>query len=354
MIISQKTIDEVYDLSLEKVIGQYTELKKNGASFKATCPFHDEKTPSFHVSPAKGLFKCFGCGEGGNNAVSFIMKKERIQWIDAIKQLAQQHNITIEYDNNEAAQALQAKMERSHRYADLNVWAAQLYAENLKNAPPHALRCTPDIAERFNIGWADKSFDFLINFAHNKGISLDMLKELDLVRKSKNDYNTFRERTIFPIYNEKNMLVGFTGRNTNNEKQPDDKQIAKYINTADTPLYKKGNELYGIHLAKHHIIKVGYAYLVEGQWDVISMHARGLENTIGTGGTALTENQLLLIKKFTNHIVFIYDQDAAGKKALLKATRLAVEQGFTADCINLPHGQDPDEYFREDKNFIEM
>lgn len=354
MIIARKTIDEVYELPLDKVIAGYTELKKNGASFKGNCPFHDEKTPSFHVSPAKGIYKCFGCGEGGNNAVSFVMKKESMQWIDAIKQLAQQHSITIEYDNNEAAQVLQARMERSHRFAEVNVWAAELYAENLKNAPEHALRCTPELAERFNLGWADKSFDFLINYAHHKGIPIETLIELDLVRKSKNIYNVFRERVIFPLYNERNMLVGFSGRNTNKEPQPDGKEIAKYINTAETPIYTKGNELYGIHLAKKHIAKIGYAYLVEGQWDVVSMHGRGLENTVGTGGTALTENQLKLLKKFTTHLVFIYDQDGAGRKALLKATRLAVEQGFTVECITLPEGEDPDTYFREDKNFVEQ
>ena len=347
MIIARKTIDQVYDLPIDKVISGYTELKKLGANLKGLCPFHDEKTPSFVVSPAKGVYKCFGCGKGGNNAVSFVIEKESMQWIEAIKQLAQQHNIIIEYDDSEQAQKEIAHLERAHRFADVNVWAAALYHENIKEAPAKSLRCTPEISDRFNLGYADKSWDYLINHAHNKGISTDILAELDLARKNKNVYNTFRERVIFPIYNERNMLVGFSGRTTST-----DAETAKYINTGETPLFTKGNELYGIHLAKTHIRKVGYAYIVEGNWDVVSLHQRGLENTVAPCGTALTENQLKLIKKYTNHIVFIYDADNAGRKALLKNTAIAIEQGFTVECVLLPDGEDPDTYFRNEQNFI--
>lgn len=348
MIISRKTIDEVYDLPIATVIGKYTELKQNGANLKGNCPFHDEKTPSFIVSPAKGIYKCFGCGEGGNNAVTFVMKKEGLQWLDAIKQLAQQHNVIIEYDDTEAAQKMQAHIERAHRFCDVNAWVAGLYHENLKLAPAGALRCNEEIANRFNLGYADKSFDFLLNHARTKGIAVDTLGELDLIRKNKNMYDTFRERIVFPIYNEKNMIVGFSGRTTSASSE-----TAKYLNTGETPVFKKGDELFGIHLAKTHIRKIGYAYLVEGNWDVVSAHARGLENTIAPCGTALTENQLKLLKKYTEHLVFIYDADVAGRKALLKNTKLAVEQGFNVEAIMLDEGEDPDTYFRTDKNFVE-
>lgn len=347
MIISRKTIDLVYALPIDKVIGQYTELKKVSGNLKGTCPFHDEKTPSFVVSPAKGIYKCFGCGKGGNNAVNFVMDKTGIQWLDAIKQLAQQNNIIIEFDDTEQAAAQIAELERKHRLGDINKFAADVFRGNIACAPAGAIRCTDEIAEAFNLGYAINSWDELQKTAHIKGISTDKLMELDLVRSSKNKYDVFRERVMFPIYNDKGLIVGFSGRTVSA-----DAETAKYINTGDTAIFNKGKELYGIHLAKQAIHKQGYAYIVEGNWDVVMMHQYGLENTVAPCGTALTIDQLQLLKKYTTRIVFIYDADGAGRKALLKNTRLAVINGFSVECVMLPEGQDPDSYLRSQKELM--
>ena len=348
-MISKSTIDHVYEIPIETVIAKYAELKKNGVNYKSCCPFHDEKTPSFVVSPAKGIYKCFGCGKGGANGVSFIMEKEGIDWIESIKLLANKHNILIEHDDSEDAQKYKTKIDRAQKLSEINTWAKDIYKENLISAPSIAIRCKSETADLFDIGFAPKSWDFLMNKAILKGIPVEILAELDLVRKSKNIYDTFRERIVFPIYNDKNMLVAFSGRDIGS-----DKETAKYLNTGETPLFIKGNELFGIHIAKQPIRKIGYAYIVEGNWDVVAMHEIGLSNTVAPCGTSLTINQLKLLSKFAKHIVFIYDGDAAGKTALLKNTRIAVENGFTVECVILFNGDDPDTWLRNENTIKEI
>lgn len=345
MLISTATIDKVYELDLVTVISRYgVDLKKKGANYSACCPFHDEKTASFAVSTAKGIYKCFGCGKGGNSPVNFVMHKEGVEWIEAIKILAHNHNLTVEYDNSEQAVAYQVKMQESMRLTDINNWAADYYHQRLSDAPKEALRCSPELADRFNLGYAADGWDNLIKAAQLAGHNQQTLIDLDLVRKGKNTFDVFRNRIVFPIYNEKNMVIGFSGRYLGEEKE-----TAKYLNTAETKVFVKGNELFGLNLSKQKIREKGFAYMVEGNWDVVSAHGFGLENTIAACGTALTPAQCRLLRKYCNHIVFIYDADKAGRNALLKNLPVAVEAGFTVECVILPEGQDPDDYFRNTK-----
>lgn len=342
MLISPSTIDKVYDLDLITVISRYgIDLKKKGANYGSCCPFHDEKTPSFNVSSAKGIYKCFGCGKGGNSGVNFVMHKEGVAWLEAIKIMAHNHNIVVEYDESEQAVAYKAKMETTQRLTDINAWASNYYHDRLIDAPKGALRCSKELAEKFNLGFAADGWDNLIKAAQLAGQNAQQLQELDIIRESKGKkYDVFRNRIMFPIHNEKNMVVGFSGRDLSN-----DKEAAKYLNTGETSVFVKGNELFGLSLAKTKIREKGFAYVAEGNWDVVSMHGFGLENTVAPCGTALTPAQCRLLKKYCNHLVFIYDADKAGRNALIKNLPIAIAAGFTAECVILPEGLDPDDFF---------
>ena len=343
MLISPATIDKVYDLDLVTVISGYrVDLKKTGANYQACCPFHDEKTPSFHVSVAKGIYKCFGCGKGGNNPVNFVMHKESVEWLEAVKLLAHNHNIQIEYDESENSVAHKAKMETADKLTAINGWAANFYHERLSDAPKEALRCSPALADKFQLGYAADAWGNLIEAAQLAGQQLDKLKELDLIKEKEGKrYDAFRDRILFPIFNKYNQVVGFSGRRIGK-----DEKFAKYINTGETSVFTKGNELFGLNLSKKMISTKKFAYLVEGNWDVVSAHGFGLENTVAACGTALTPAQCRILKKLCNHLVFIYDSDKAGSAALIKNLPIAVQAGFTVECVILPSGQDPDDYFR--------
>lgn len=341
MFVSRKTIDEVYDLSLEKVIGRFADLKKAGASWKGCCPFHDEKTASFVVTPAKSMYHCFGCGKHGKNVVTFLMEKDGLDWIEAVKTLAQMNGIYVEYEESAESEKYQAAQVKQQSLSQINAWAVEFYQHQLGKAPAGALRCKPETAELFELGYAPAAWSTLADAGRKAGHSIDLLTELYLVKKAENVYDVFRDRILFPIYNFRGIPVGFSGRFVGLKE---DKKTPKYMNTGETPLYNKSEQLYGLHIAKDAIRKKGFAYLVEGNWDVIANYEAGLENTVAPCGTALTREQLRVLKKITGKIVMMYDGDKAGRAACRKNLLIAIEEGFTVECLFLPDGQDPDSF----------
>ena len=350
-MIDRKTIDQVYQATdIVDVVSDFVSLRKSGVNYKGLCPFHEEKTPSFVVTPSKGICHCFGCHKGGN-AINFLMQINNMTYPEAIRWLARKYNIeVIETGIDE-----KAGQERKHREAllTLNQWADEYFQRTLNDTSEgqgigltyfRSRQFRDDIIHKFQLGYCPSSGYGLADAARANHISTDNLVETGLCIKTNNGRlrDRFFGRVIFPVHNYLGKIVAFGGRIL--EKKDN---VGKYLNSPESPIYSKSNELYGIYFAKQAIQRQDCCYLVEGYTDVISMHQCGIENVVASSGTALTHDQIRLIKKFTTNLTVLYDGDNAGIKASLRGIDMLLEHGLNIKVLLLPDGDDPDSFARK-------
>jgi len=326
-------------------------LKKAGANFKGLCPFHDEKTPSFIVSPSKQLFKCFSCGEGGD-AVGFIMKHEQMTYPEALKWIAKRYGIEVR-EKEETEEEKKESSEREAMFA-ANQWARDYFTDTLYNnvegvaigmAYFRARGFRDDIIKKFQLGFCLPERDAMAQTALKRGYAEEYLVKTGLCVKTEDGklLDRYHGRVIFPVHTISGRVVAFGGRVLNTEKQ---KNVGKYVNSPESSIYNKSHELYGLYLAKHAITKHDRCFLVEGYTDVISMHQAGIENVVSSSGTSLTVGQIRLLRRFTHNITLLYDGDAAGIKASLRGIDLLLAEGMNIKVVLLPEGEDPDSFAR--------
>ncbi len=350
-MIDQPTIDRILDAAnIVDVVSEFVTLRKRGINYVGLCPFHTDKTPSFYVSPAKNICKCFACGEGGT-AVHFIMKHEQLNYFDALRYLAKKYNIEIQ----ERELTDKEKQRKSDRESMLivNSWAQQYFTTQLYEhveGKTVALRYfaergfREDTIRKFQLGYSLDKRDALYKEATKNGYKKEFLEKTGLVIAYDNGgvNDRFRGRVIFPVHTLSGKVVAFGGRVLKK-----DEKTAKYVNSPESEIYHKSNELYGIYFAKQAIVKEDRCFLVEGYTDVISMHQAGIENVVASSGTALTQGQIRLIHRFTSNITVLYDGDAAGIKAALRGIDLLLEDGMNVKVVLLPDGEDPDSFARK-------
>jgi DNA primase len=352
MGISRITTEKVRERAdIEDVVSDYVPLKKRGQNLWACCPFHNEKSPSFSVTPIKQFYKCFGCGKAGD-AIQFIMDIEGIGFNEAVRQLANKYGIEVEEDSAPTPELVQAYNERESLYIALG-FARDFFVKNLNTAEGKAIGqsyfkergFTPKIIEKFDLGYALDGWDHLLKEAKSAGFQEDILLKSGLILEKEGDpsrvYDRFRNRVTFTIHNLGGKPIGFGARIL---KQ--DKKQPKYINSPETEVYHKSDILYGIFQAKQAMRQLDNCYLVEGYTDVISLHLSGIENVVASSGTSLTENQIKLIKRFTDNVTVLYDGDAAGIKASLRGIDMLLEGGLNVRAVVFPEGEDPDSYSR--------
>lgn len=329
---------------ISEVISDYIQLRPSGSNYKGLCPFHNEKTPSFHVSTSKQIYKCFGCGEGGD-VISFIMKVENLEFMDAVKFLANRCGIEI---NTNIDENTKKKLEKIKRFQEIHVVAARFFYINLmqKNNPGYKYLIKRGLDEKtiksFGLGYSIDSWDSLKNFLLKSGYSIEEIKECGLVGQSKknnNYFDKFRNRVMFPIFDYKGNVIGFGGRVL-------DDSLPKYLNSEDTIIFNKRYNLYGLNFARKHIGNSRTLILVEGYMDLISMYQYGVKNVVATLGTALTDAQGQLIKKFADNVVLSYDSDQAGINASLRAINILEKCNLKAKVLDLGKSKDPDEFVR--------
>lgn len=353
MSISKSTTDKVKDrMDIEEVIGDYLPLKKKGQNLWANCPFHGEKTPSFSISPAKQIYKCFGCGKAGD-PIQFVMDIEGIGFQEAIKHIAGRYGIEVEEDETRTPEQNEAYNERESLLIALG-FARDFFAKNLQTAEGKSIGLsyfkergfTPAIIEKFDLGYALEGWDHLLEAGKKAGFKEEILLKAGLILQKEGDatrvYDRFRNRVIFTIHNISGKPLGFGARIlTKDKNQP------KYINSPETAVYHKSDVLYGIFQAKKTIREKDNCYLVEGYTDVVSLHLSGIENVVASSGTSLTDGQIKLIKRFTDQVTVLYDGDAAGIKASLRGIDLLLEGGLNVKAVVFPDGEDPDSYSRK-------
>ena len=343
-MISQNTIDAIFQATrVEDVIDDFVKLTKRGVNFKGLCPFHDEKTPSFTVSPTRNIYKCFGCGRGGN-AVTFLMEHEGLSYPESLRFLARKYNIEIE-ETAVSAEYEAEKLERDSLFL-INEFAGRFYQKQLKETDIGKSVGLSYFKERglllktidkFELGYSPANGDQLTRSAVAQGYNIELLRQLGLTTEKDRDF--FFNRVMFPIHNLSGKIVAFAGRQLS-----DQKKSAKYINSKESDIYHKSKVLYGLHLAKQAIRKEDHCILVEGYTDVLSLHQSGIENIVASSGTALTVDQIRLIKRYTNHVKVLYDGDTAGVKAALRGIDLILEQDLNIEVVLLPEKEDPDSY----------
>ncbi|MEP1085223.1 DNA primase [Algoriphagus sp.] len=353
MGISKLTTDKVKErMDIEEVIGDYLPMKKKGQNLWANCPFHGEKTPSFSISPAKQIYKCFGCGKAGD-PIQFVMDIEGIGFQEAIKHIAGRYGIEVEEDETRTPEQNEAQNERESLLIALG-FARDFFVKNLQTPEGKSIGLsyfkergfTPAIIEKFDLGYALDGWDNLLNAAKSAGFKEEILLKAGLILQKEGDatriYDRFRNRVIFSIHNISGKPLGFGARIlTKDKNQP------KYINSPETPVYHKSDVLYGMFQAKKAIRDKDNCYLVEGYTDVVSLHLSGIENVVASSGTSLTEGQIKLIKRFTDQVTVLYDGDAAGIKASLRGIDLLLEGGLNVKAVVFPDGEDPDSYSRK-------
>ena len=344
-------IDEIMQTSrIEEVIGEFVNLKRAGSSLKGLSPFTDEKTPSFVVSPAKQIFKCFSTGKGGS-VVTFLMEKEHYSYPEALKWLASKYNITLPEEEEQTAEQLAAVTERESLQI-INEFAKTHFHDRMHATEEgKAIGLSyfvergfrQDIIEKFQLGYClEKGNDFT-EAALNKGYKLEYLEKIGLVKsKDGRNFDFFRGRVMFPIHSVTGRVLGFGGRTLLS-----DKKIAKYFNSPESIIYNKSDILYGLYFAKGDIIKYDNCFLVEGYTDVISMHQAGITNVVSSSGTSLTHGQIKLIRRYTPNVTILYDGDAAGIKASFRGIDLLLEEGLNVRVVLFPDGDDPDSYSKK-------
>jgi len=348
-MIDQGTIQQILDAAeIADVVGDFVTLKRRGTSMIGLCPFHNEKTPSFNVSQAKGIYKCFGCGKGGSS-VNFIMEHEHLSYTDALRWLANKYNIQI----REKEENPEDIRERNDRESQLIVseFAQKFFSDQLWETNSGRLiglsylrqrGMRDDIIKKFGIGYCPEGKDIMTTAALREGFKMEYLEKTGLSIK-REDWirDRFAGRMMFPIHGISGRVIGFGGRTLSQ-----DKTIAKYLNSPESDIYHKSRVLYGIFQAKRSIIKEDKCYLVEGYTDVTSLHQSGIENVVASSGTSLTIDQIRLIRRFTNNVTIIYDGDQAGIKASMRGIDMVLEEGINVKVLPLPEGEDPDSFSR--------
>ena len=337
-------------MRVDEVLADFLHLKRRGVNLLANCPFHDEKTPSFTISPAKGIYKCFGCGKSGNS-VTFLMEHENISYVEAIRYLAKKYNITLE-ETEATGEEIQKTQEKESLYV-LNDFVTKYFQKNLLETEIGKTLALTYFKERgftektiqdFQLGYCLDMRDELFKTLKREGFKEEYIVKLGLAKTYEDGgwRDFFRGRIMFPIHNLSGKVVGFGGRVMGNADK-----TAKYINSPENDIYHKSQVLYGLHLAKKGIPKENYCILVEGYTDVISLYQAGVENAVASSGTALTVEQLKLIRRFTENLHILYDGDKAGIKAALRGTDLALESGLNVNLTLLREGHDPDSFVKE-------
>lgn len=350
-------IDEIMQAArIEEVIGDYVQLKRAGSNLKGLSPFTDEKTPSFVVSPAKQIFKCFSTGKGGT-VVSFLMEKEHFSYPEALRWLADRYGVQIPETAQPTAEELAELNERESFYI-INEFAKNTFAQNMHETEEgKAIGLSyfeergfrPDIIERFQLGYCLNKGDDFTKKALVKGYKLDYLEKVGLVKtKDERSFDFFRGRVMFPIHSVSGRVLGFGGRTL-----LADKKIAKYFNSPESIIYNKSEILYGLYFAKGDIVKYDECLLCEGYTDVISMHQAGMQHTVSSSGTSLTKEQVRLVKRYTKNLTILYDGDAAGIKASFRGIDLILEEGMNVKVVLFPDGEDPDS-FSKSKSSTEL
>ncbi len=351
-MIDRATIDRIYAAAnIVDIIGDYVTLKKKGVNYQACCPFHNEKTPSFVVSPSKGVFKCFGCGKGGN-AVTFIMEHESVSYPEALRMVAKRYGIEVE-ERAMTEEDVRRNNDRESMFA-LNGWAAEYFSKYLTGNPEGKSVGLSYFAQKrgfseatirkFGLGFCSARGDALTQAALAAGYKEEFLVSTGLAIKRESDgrlYDRFRDRVMFPVHNISGRVVAFGGRTLRT-----DKSVAKYQNSPESEIYSKKRELYGLYFAKKAIQQQDFAIMVEGYTDVISMHQAGVENVVASSGTSLTTEQIQLLHRFTRNITVIYDGDSAGIHASLRGIDMILKEGMNVRVVLLPPEHDPDSFAR--------
>ncbi|MBM3402382.1 MAG: DNA primase [Bacteroidetes bacterium] len=350
-MIPKETVDKIIEASrIEEVVGDFVSLKRRGTSMIGLCPFHNEKTPSFHVSVGKGIFKCFGCGKGGDS-VRFIMDHEKANYPEALRYLANKYSIEIaEVENTPKEQAVNDRRESLYI---VSAWAANYFKQQMHETDEgksiglsyfKERGFRDDIIHKFELGYSPDVWDALTQGAISEGYKIDFLEETGLTIRKENEklYDRFRGRVMFPIHSFTGRVIGFGGRTLKT-----DKAIPKYVNSPESDIYHKSNVLYGLFFAKKSMRDEDNCYLVEGYADVLSVHQAGIENVVASSGTSLTIEQIRMIGRFTKNITILYDGDEAGIKASLRGLDMILEEGLNVKIVLFPDGDDPDSYVQK-------
>lgn len=349
-MIPKETIDTIFETArIDEVVGDFVTLKKRGANMLGVCPFHDEKTPSFTVSPAKGIYKCFGCGKGGNS-VNFVMEHEQYTYPEALRYLAKKYHIEVEEEEQTPEQLAKANARESlfvvSNHAN-DFFQEQLHQTDEGKAIGLSYfkerGMSAETIQKFQLGYSPEAWDAFTQEALKAGYQKEYLENSGLsIFKEGKSYDRFRGRVMFPIHSLSGRILGFGGRTLKT-----DKKAAKYVNSPESEIYHKSKVLYGIYFAKSAISKEDLCYLVEGYTDVISMHQAGVENVVASSGTALTPDQIKLIGRYTKNISILFDGDAAGLKASFRGIDLILEAGMNVKVVLFPDGEDPDSYAKK-------
>lgn len=349
-MISQATIQQILNrINITDVVGEFVKLKKRGSNFLGLCPFHNEKTPSFIVSPAKEIYKCFGCGKSGNS-ISFVMEHEKYSYVEALKWLAAKYQVDVE-EINVTPEIKQQQLVAESLFA-INHFAQKFFTKELFEGEEgreiglsylKERGFREDIIEKFQLGYSPEQKDSFTKTAIANQFNPDLLVKSGLVVNRYDQLqDNYRNRIIFPVHNQSGKVIGFGARVIKNtDKAP------KYINTPENELYIKSKILYGSYFARQAIDKNDECLLVEGYTDVISLHQAGIENVVASGGTSLTTDQLRLVKKYSNNLTIIYDGDNAGIKAALRGLDMAMEEGLNVKLVLIPDNEDPDSYLNK-------
>ena len=348
-MIPKETVDLILDTArVEEVVGDFVTLKRRGASYVACCPFHNEKTPSFHVTPSKGIYKCFGCGKAGS-AVGFVMDYEHMTYPEALRYLARKYNIEVKEEEETADQI--AARQRSESLMAVSEFARKFFCDQLQEGEGRAVgyqyyrkRGIEDATiEQWSLGWAPSGRSALVDAARAAGYKDEYLVAAGLAIQQEDGklIDKFRERVMFPIHSVSGRVIAYSGRTLKADNP------AKYVNSPETEIYIKSRNLLGIYFAKSEIAKADRCILVEGNVDVVMMHQMGITNVVASCGTSLTEEQIRLIKRFTENITIMYDGDAAGLHAAVRAIGMILKEGMNARVVFLPDGDDPDSFSRK-------
>ena len=350
-MIPQETVRLILDTArVEDVVGDFVTLKRRGGSLWACCPFHNEKTPSFHVEPSRGIYKCFGCGKSGT-AVGFVMEYEKLSYTEALKYLARKYHIEVK-EKEETAEDIAAR-QRNESLMAVSEFAYNFYRDQLKEPEGkaiglqyfHSRGLEDETIAKYGLGWAPRSRSAFTAAAKEAGYKDEYLLDTGLCARwdeSGDLHDRFYDRVMFPVHSVSGRVIAFGGRTLLT-----DKSVAKYVNSKESDIYVKSRSLYGIYFAKSAISRADKCYLVEGYLDVLSMHQLGITNVVASSGTSLTVEQIRLIKRFTENVTIMYDGDAAGIHAALRGIDMVLKEGMNVKVVLIPDGDDPDSYARK-------
>ena len=350
MAIPRETVEQILQAAhIEEVVGEFVTLKKRGSNMWGNCPFHNEKTPSFSVNPARNIFKCFGCGKAGDSA-KFLMEHEHLTYWEALRYLAKKYNIKYEEKELSAEEIMQ--QQTREKMFNINEFADKYFVNTLWNSEEgktiglnyfHGRGYFNPIIEKFHLGYCPAKWDAFTIYAKQNGYSEELLEQIGLsIRGANGLFDRYNGRVMFPIHNLTGRIIGFGGR-----IMVDDKKSPKYQNSPESEIYDKKQTLYGIYFAKNAIAKNDECILVEGYFDVLRMHQIGIENVVASSGTSLTMEQIRLVKRYTKNITMLYDGDAAGVHAALRGTDMILSEGMNVRIVVLPPEHDPDTFGRD-------